>query len=115
MSFDELNNSPEIGVGEKRKIPLELSLEEKKDLYRKILTDLGDYNGPHPPERQDKYLELDTPEVMKRLRTLGLLEVVREFQKKKNNDLEQEDSLRKAHEFEIMARFTLMEVENPLR
>ena len=100
-------------ASEKKKISLKLSLEEKEVLYSKVLEDLHDYNfSSHPPKKHDHYLELDTPEVMKRLKTLGLLEVVREFQEKKSSDLTEKDSFRKAHEFEIMARFTLMEIES---
>ena len=116
MPSDKLNNTPEMGASEKRKIPLELSFEEKENLYFKVLKDVQDYNYSSPsPERHDHYLGLDTPEVMKHLKGLGLLEVVKEFQEKKSSGLTYEDPLRKPHEFEIMARFTLMEIESLLK
>ena len=46
------------------------------------------------------------------LKEKGLLRVVEEFYEKKYEKLENKDYLRIGHEFGIVARFLLMEIEN---
>ncbi len=90
-----------------------LSKKEKEDLYRRVSEDIYEYNNSQAEiERQVPYLELPTVTVMGLLKEKGLLRVVEEFYEKKYEKLENKDYLRIGHEFGIVARFLLMEIEN---
>jgi len=108
MNFDGLKNSSfEEGANTQ-----EISEQDKKFLYRRVIEDLNDFILDDSRLGKYRHSELNTVGVIKLLQELGLLEMAREFRKKIQSFLPNRDTREEAIEFERLARILLKNFED---